>query len=510
MTTAVQSNAVSNTNAGQTAFQNDPKAAAQQILNETSGKPATYDRLGQIEARLDALAKTNPEFAAQVRAEILSSSSLTNVEKAQLRANEPGQTYDLDGSRTQRFEPGGMAWDPWINSQRSRNTPEYQALVRLAGSPENGPIKEVMSDLQNRGITAAQLEAERAGAAGSDSTKLSLDLVQMALDLTGIVDPTPISDGSNAVISLGRSISSLFSGQWSDAGGHLVNGLISVAGVVPALGDLAKAGKIGKWAQTVADAVTMIGKNPELAKTLEPALKEIRDLVNKIPQSALDALPAGARESLAKMKTQLDEYFGAASAGVSKLVGNTVILDANKGLPFSVGNTSQKIGDVPQVTTAAGGKKVAKDVDGNDVTVRGPKTFDSKTPNELGGFTYTKDGVSIKYDANGFPVFNSKADIYLDPKHIKTGNSADHFRASNEALGAALKADPSLAGKLGLTENQVRHLTKSPPSADPPPGFTWHHHQDSGRMQLVSSSEHFHFPGGHTGGMALWGGGHKP
>ncbi|MEO8701433.1 MAG: HNH endonuclease [Kofleriaceae bacterium] len=39
-----------------------------------------------------------------------------------------------------------------------------------------------------------------------------------------------------------------------------------------------------------------------------------------------------------------------------------------------------------------------------------------------------------------------------------------------------------------------------------PPGCTWHHHQDLGRMQLVKSSAHTPGKGGpaHTGGLAIW------
>ncbi|MEM7548053.1 MAG: HNH endonuclease [Bacteroidota bacterium] len=33
--------------------------------------------------------------------------------------------------------------------------------------------------------------------------------------------------------------------------------------------------------------------------------------------------------------------------------------------------------------------------------------------------------------------------------------------------------------------------------------FTWHHHQTTGRMQLVNSK--IHSQTGHTGGFSLWG-----
>jgi RHS repeat-associated protein len=55
------------------------------------------------------------------------------------------------------------------------------------------------------------------------------DAVQNSLDATGIVDPTPVSDGANAVISVVR-------GNYADAGWSLV-------AVVPVIGDLGKGGK---------------------------------------------------------------------------------------------------------------------------------------------------------------------------------------------------------------------------------------------------------------------------
>lgn len=190
---------------------------------------------------------------------------------------------------------------------------ERQLADPAAAADTIAELESMMSPVE-RGQFAAALDSRTAAndnpsAAAPDAVQLGLDLGQMALDLTGIVDPTPISDGSNAAISLGRSIGSLFSGDWSGAGAHALNAGISAVGIVPALGDIAKAGKVGKWAQTVADAVGAAAHNPALRETLEPALREVRGLVDRIPQGALDALPSSARESVERMKTQLDEFF---------------------------------------------------------------------------------------------------------------------------------------------------------------------------------------------------------
>ncbi len=68
----------------------------------------------------------------------------------------------------------------------------------------------------------------------SDEEKeVLLDLGQLALDIIGIIEPTPFADSANAVISITR-------GDWWGS-------LLSAAGVIPYIGDVAKLGKIRKY-----------------------------------------------------------------------------------------------------------------------------------------------------------------------------------------------------------------------------------------------------------------------
>lgn len=67
----------------------------------------------------------------------------------------------------------------------------------------------------------------------------ALDAVQNALHGAGMVDPTPVVDGANAAISLGRAVTSGDSGQ---ASGHLRNALSSLAGMLPYVGNLLQLG----------------------------------------------------------------------------------------------------------------------------------------------------------------------------------------------------------------------------------------------------------------------------
>jgi hypothetical protein len=140
---------------------------------------------------------------------------------------------------------------------------------------------------------------------GPSAATLALDITQVGLDIIGIFEPTPFADGANTLISLGR-------GDWLGAG-------LSVLGVVPYVGDLAKLGKLGKWAKTIANGVELAAKNPAAAKILEPALRKVHDALKAIPEGALKKLPDEAREAIQGMKKQLDEFFGAAKKKLSDI-----------------------------------------------------------------------------------------------------------------------------------------------------------------------------------------------
>ena len=134
-------------------------------------------------------------------------------------------------------------------------------------------------------------DAARAGARQADAAELALDVTQMAIDIVGLVDPTPISDGANGLISLGR-------GDWLGAG-------ISAVSMIPYVGDAAKLGKLGRYAETMANAVDLAKANPAIAKQLGPAMEKLREAFGHIP---LDKLPQPMREALAPIKSKLDDF----------------------------------------------------------------------------------------------------------------------------------------------------------------------------------------------------------
>ncbi|HYD37538.1 MAG TPA: HNH endonuclease [Allosphingosinicella sp.] len=220
---------------------------------------------------------------------------------------------------------------------------------------------------------------------------------------------------------------------------------------------------------------------------------------------------AGRKRLSQTLRGGTDDQARAALASQSKLAAAASKTkppppDPNLGKVFTSSGKTGKIGDAPLMSTTKKGKPEVTDLAGGKTTLRRPKQGATKTVNPDGTVTYSKGGKSLTYDKDGFPQFQTKGDVHIDPKHVGSGAEAQHFKAANEALGNQLRADPSLAGRLGLNNGQVNHLLKVPPTSSPPPGLTWHHHQNVGRMQLVDDAVHDLFR--HTGGMRIWGGGY--
>ena len=145
----------------------------------------------------------------------------------------------------------------------------------------------------------SQLPANRPDPAelARQQRELTLDLSQMALDLVGLIDPTPVSDGANGIVSL-------FRGDFFGAG-------VSALSMVPYLGDLAKVGKLGKYVKTMERVVDLARVDARFADAVRPALNRIRGALDEIP---LGSLPDAVREPLEALKGKVDDFFRSAPA----------------------------------------------------------------------------------------------------------------------------------------------------------------------------------------------------
>jgi uncharacterized protein len=208
--------------------------SAQSLASATIAQNSRLGRtdIAGINAAIDKLAATDPAAANALRNEI--AGSLSPVEQGQLAANYGGLSQ---GGNLIAANPGGAA----------------------------------------RGLSKAEVNIIR-------------DIGQIGLDIAGIFDPTPISDGLSTIISLGK-------GDWFGAA-------ISAGGAIfPYVGDAAKLGKLGKWAKTISDAVDMAATNPAFRRAVEPALRKMSDAIGAI---GVDRLPANVRGQFATIKRNAD------------------------------------------------------------------------------------------------------------------------------------------------------------------------------------------------------------
>ena len=113
---------------------------------------------------------------------------------------------------------------------------------------------------------------------------------------------------------------------------------------------------------------------------------------------------------------------------------------------------------------------------------------------DLAGKTHPVSGV--KFDSNGFPIFESKYNTKLDPQdYLKSRGT--HFDRASKALHNDIMNDSNLRSK--FTEAEIAIFKEG----GVPKAYTWHHHQDEGVMQLVDRK--IHRQTGHTGGFSIWG-----
>lgn len=85
------------------------------------------------------------------------------------------------------------------------------------------------------------------------------------------------------------------------------------------------------------------------------------------------------------------------------------------------------------------------------------------------------------------------------PEERYLASDYQQFKDCNEQLRQAYENGTLNTER--FTDRQLEQIR----SGDKPEGYTWHHHEEPGRMQLVDSEVHRQAP--HVGGRSLWGGG---
>lgn len=132
------------------------------------------------------------------------------------------------------------------------------------------------------------------------------------------------------------------------------------------------------------------------------------------------------------------------------------------------------------------------------------KTINESKEGQIGedGIMYERKTVEVNgVEVEGvFPQLNSAIDVQLPEQLIQTKDSVQADYA-NQALKEKVNNDPEFTQQ--FSDEQLEQIEND----ETPDGYTWHHSEEPGQMQLVSTEEHQN--NRHTGGKAIWGGGRE-
>jgi hypothetical protein len=115
----------------------------------------------------------------------------------------------------------------------------------------------------------------------------------------------------------------------------------------------------------------------------------------------------------------------------------------------------------------------------------------------LSGMGHPKTG--IPFTEKGAPIFDNVAvcDLSISREIASVKNEILHFKAATNELNRLIET--GVISKSHFSAEALLKIQKGEPHI---PGFTWHHHEDFSRMQLVPRQ--YHGGTGHDGGMKYW------
>ena len=167
-----------------------------------------------------------------------------------------------------------------------------------------------------------------------------------------------------------------------------------------------------------------------------------------------------------------------------------------------------EIKEIQEVSKAASDVgKTTKAFENMKNEVKHPRHIHTRNE-ELAGQTYPGTNVEYRkhtFILNGekvegvFPKFDSKFNVML-PKDLRNASDTDQFKNCTQRLAKQIEKNPELGKQ--FTPRQLEQIKNGDPRIS---GFTWHHNEIPGKIQLVDATEHANCR--HTGGRSLWGGG---
>lgn len=170
---------------------------------------------------------------------------------------------------------------------------------------------------------------------------------------------------------------------------------------------------------------------------------------------------------------------------------------------FKVDNFEKK---GPNISTEKlnGGEKVKLNYDSiykgesTELTTRNSNLEGQKHPETGVAFERKEVETTEGIKEGVFPQFDSLFNAEL-PEELEKASDREQFKECNVQLKENVEHNSELKEK--FTVEQLEQIEDK----ETPDGYTWHHSEETGKMQLVESG--VHAKTGHTGGKSIWGGG---
>lgn len=229
----------------------------------------------------------------------------------------------------------------------------------------------------------------------------------------------------------------------------------------------------------------------DLSTEFHPESPSIKgDFVDKLNSEMLDSWPINQEVEFVDRITECNiniENPTATNTFVDKLTTDEVETNS----PTSNSENLTDTTDVNRIETEEDSPRTIKTINDSLVGQNHPETGVLYVEKEV----VTDTGEKIK---GVFPQFDSKIDIQL-PEDMEQAPDRTQFAECNKQLAERVAKDPELRAQ--FTENQLADIE----DGYTPEGYTWHHNEEKGKMQLVDSD--IHSQTRHTGGRNIWGGG---
>ena len=186
-----------------------------------------------------------------------------------------------------------------------------------------------------------------------------------------------------------------------------------------------------------------------------------------------------------------EESYAGEISGMSTTESSDIVGD---GISESSLEETNSLTDAPNPSTEADAEDTPRRIKTINDGLEGQKHPETDVPYEK-KVVVTDTGEKVE---GVFPQFESKFDAKL-PEDLEKASDRKQFEECNRQLKEKCDSDPEFKSK--FTPEQQADIDEG----RTPEGYTWHHNEEKGKIQLVDSDTHAETR--HTGGRNIWGGG---